>query len=457
MKTKKDVERTEMNANKMQTKSKTETLAVVNGLVFVGDRFRASSIIVEGNKIIAVGNASEIEKDYSWSREIDANRCVVLPGLVDAHMHSFQVGVRFQSFNRPLLKWLKERVFPWEAGLNAKSARACALVAYSEMLKSGTTCVSDFTSVHHTHEAFKAAEEIGIRACIGKTMMDTNAPKGLKQTTEQSLAESKKLIERWHGKSGGRLRFMLTPRFDVCCSDELFVGCKQLSEKYNVKVQTHAQENYGECKFEEEKFGCREIKHLNKLGLLNEKLLLVHCVWLSGEDKRLLKERRVSIAHCPGSNLALGSGVAPIPELLKKGMAIGLGSDVGAFDRFSLFDEMRLAMLAQRLVKESKGISQEQVLRMATVGGAKCLGLEKEVGELKTGMKADLVILEKPAFVDEKNCLGWVTQAASEQNVKDVIVDGRAVVRERTLTTFSEEKIAKEAERYLVRTFNASA
>lgn len=422
-----------------------KTLALINGLVFSKGIFQRASVVIEGNRVIGVGEHKRIKRDYSWDSELDSEGKVVIPGLVDAHTHSFQFGVRFRPYDRPLLPWLRELVFPWESSLTPSKARACALLSYAEMLLSGTTCVSDFTSVHNTDEAFGAAAEIGIRACIGKTLMDMNSQKGLLEDTHTALEDTERLITKWNGRENGRLRFLITPRFDITCSDKLLKGCSELSKKYGVRIQTHAQENYGEISFEKKTFGASAISHFKKLGLLNKNLLLVHCVWLSGIERRLLSNNDVSVVHCPGSNIALSSGVAPVPDLLRAGVSVGLGSDVGAFDRFSIFDQMRLAMLSQRLVPKSKGISQPQVLKMATAGGAHCLGIGSEVGEIIPGRKADLVVLDAPAFVSPKNCLGWVTQGASESSVHHVMVDGKLVVKHGVLQTMSEKRLHSAA------------
>jgi len=411
------------------------------------------SIAIDNGIIQDIGPKKRIAKDYKFDDEIDARDRIVIPGLVDTHMHSYQVATKGQTCDSELLKWLRSYIFPWEGHLSRKRARACAELSYIEMAKSGTTCFSDFTSTRFTDEAFSVAEKIGLRANIGRTMMDYNAPKDMLEDTVSDIEDSRALIMRWHGRCNGRLRFMVTPRFDVTCSDELLVEAFALAKEYNLVFQTHAQENLGEVAFERKRFGVPAIKHLNKLGLLGSNVLLAHCVWLDKKDFTLLAKNNVKVAHCPGSNMYLASGIAPVPEMLKNKISVGLGSDVGAYGNYSMFEQMRLAVLLQKVhTLRPHAMDHHTVFSMATSGGAACVGLSKEIGEIRVGRKADLTLLDKRslAFSPLHDVIAQVVYSAGKVCVSDVIVDGKVIVRDRQLTTINEEKTIRRASKALV-------
>ncbi|MEM3030525.1 MAG: amidohydrolase family protein [Candidatus Micrarchaeia archaeon] len=411
-----------------------------------------TSLAIDGNRIAAVGDADEIRRAFKFDETIDARGKLVLPGLVDAHLHSFQVACKGLTGDETLLDWLRKYIFPWEGSLTAEKARACARLAYLELIKSGTTTFSDLTSVRHTEEAFKAAKEMGLRANIGKTMMDVNAPPELQQETETALRESAALIRAWHGREGGRLRYMLTPRFDLTCTDELFLGCRRLAEKHGVMIQTHTQENIKEVEEEMRLYGKPAIEHLNELGLLGPRLMLTHCIWLNERELELLRTSGTHVVHTPGSNMILASGAIMMSSFLGKGIPVGLGSDVGAYHRFSIFEQARLACLLQKVLSFGKQIIKyREAFELATVGGAAALNLEKEIGTIEAGKKADLILLDRRniAFAPANDLFAQIVFAADRDAVETVMVDGRVLMRERQVLVADEQEILGEAEEIL--------
>lgn len=427
-------------------------LGILNCEVLVGLKlFQNFGIVIENNKIIDVDKSNKLKEKYKFDEVIDGKNRIVIPGLIDCHMHSYQVATKGRTCDKTLLDWLKKYIWPWEASLSKEKARACAQLAYLEMLKSGTTTFADYTSVHHTDEAFKVAQEFGMRAFIGKTMMDQDSPKGLIETTKESLRETEALIKKWHGKEQGRLKYMITPRFDLTCSDELLLGCKKLSEKYTVMIQTHAQENQGEIEIEKKKFGAGAIGHLDRLGLLGPETLLTHCVWLSEKDIWRLVSTKTNIVHCPGSNMMLASGVAPVRDLIYMKLHVGLGSDVGAYYNFSMFEQMRLACLLQKihLLRQTE-FNHKVVFEMATVHGARCLNQGK-LGEIRKGNRADIVLLDKTQlqFVPFNDPIAQIVYGGTPNAVNDVIVDGKVLMRDRELLVVNEEGIIENAKEVL--------
>ncbi len=430
-------------------------LGILNALVLDSSGVKKKfSIAIDKGRIADIGPAKRINSTYKFRKKIDASKKIAVPGFVDAHMHSFQVGTKGLTCDSALLPWLKKYIFPFEGNLTKEQAKTCAEISYLEMLKGGTTCFSDFTSVHNTDEAFKAAEKLGIRANIGKTMMDQNSPKKLEEKTDVSLRDTERLIRKWHTKAKGRLRYIVTPRFDITCSDELLMECKKLAEKYGTMLQTHAQENKAEIEFERKNFGAPAIKHLKRIGLLGKNLLLAHCIWLDDKDILLLSRTGTKVVHCPGSNMILASGAAPIGKLLKKGIAVGLGSDVGAYYNFSMFEQMRLASLIQRMhTLDPKSLNHNQSFQMATIGGAAALGLDKEIGSLKKGKKADVVLLDKKsiAFSPMNDVTAQLVYSARPSAVTDVIIDGKIIIGERKLKTADEKRIVEKATEVLTK------
>lgn len=403
---------------------------ICNSLVVLTD----GCVVVEDEKIVDVGKKSELVKNYKFDDVLEGK--IAMPGLIDAHMHSFQAPTKGKTCDKTLINWLKEYIWPWEASIDKEKARACAELSYIEMIKSGTTSFSDFTSIKHTDEAFKFAEKLGVRANIGKTMMDENSPDNLIEKTIDSLKETERLIKKWHGR--GILKYVITPRFDISCSDDLFYSAASLAKKYNVRIQTHAEENQEEVATEQMYTSRNAIKTLETLQLMDENLILVHCIWLSEASKRKIIKNNVKVVHCPGSNMMLASGVSPMPLE----MDTALGSDVGAYYNFSMFEQMRLASLLQRVSNKNVSvIDHKKCFEMATVNGAKCLGLE-EVGTIEKGKKADIVLLSNDySLVPLNDPVAQVVYSCNREAVDSVLINGKVIMKNKEILTVDEKKI----------------
>ncbi|MFH1785351.1 MAG: amidohydrolase family protein [Candidatus Micrarchaeota archaeon] len=380
------------------------------------------SVAVEGDRIIDIGKTTEIRKKYKFSNSIGSDKYVISPGFVDSHLHSFQVAMRNKPTNKGLLPWLKKYIWKWEGEMTKKDAEKCARISYKELIENGVTSFVDYTSVRHTDEAFKVAKKFGLRATIGKTMMDRNSPSELIEDTDQSLIETEKLIKKWHGKEKGRLRYAVTPRFGITCSDDLLIEAIKLSKKYKTMITTHAHENKDEMDFDKKNYKKSAIKHFHDIGFLGDNTILAHSIHLSNDEMRRIAKTKTKISHCPGSNLALRSGYAPIPEMRKLGIDIGLGSDVAAYNNFSPFDQMRLSIKIQKL--RGKKLNEHDAYMLATLGGANAIGLGTEIGSLEKGKKADIVLLE----VDSRDTIPYIVRYGKNKMVKKVIIDGKLVL-----------------------------
>ncbi|VVC04260.1 5'-deoxyadenosine deaminase [Candidatus Bilamarchaeum dharawalense] len=389
-----------------------------------------ASVIVEKDRIVDIGNAPKIRKKYKITRSVGSKNSIICPGFIDSHLHSYQIATRGLAAGKTLLDWLKI-IWKWEGNMTKKQASDCARLAYVELISNGVTSFVDYTSVRHTEEAFKVASKLGLRATIGKTMMDRNSPPGLLEDTMESLRETERLIKKWHGKKGGRLRYAITPRFGITCTDQLLNGAVRLAKKYNTMITTHAHENIKEVEWDKKNYKKTAIAHFHELGILGKNTLLAHGIWLNDDEIGLLAKTKTSIAHCPGSNMALKSGHAPVLELLKNRVAVGLGSDVGAYHNFSMFDQMRLAILTQK--KRGKIFDYKDAFKLATIGGAKAIGLEKEVGSLEKGKKADLVLLDGKKIVPKNDIVAQIVFCGDSSWVTEVICDGRILMKNRVV------------------------
>ena len=303
---------------------------------------------IRDGRIAAVGSNLAGTHD----RIIDARGGYVLPGFIQTHIHLCQTLFRGYADDLPLMDWLRTRIWPMEAAHTPATLRAAARLATTELLCSGTTSVLTMETVHDTDVVFEAVAESGMRATIGKCMMDFDsrrAARGCRKPTQSSIDESLAIRRRWHGAADGRLRAAFAPRFAVSCSRELLEAVASLSSEHGVLVHTHASESQDEIAIVRQlSGGLTNLEYLAQLRLASPRLCAAHCVWVDDAEQALLAEHDVKVMHCPGSNLKLGSGIAPVPEMRARGITVSLGADGAACNnRLDMFDEMRLAAVLQ--------------------------------------------------------------------------------------------------------------
>jgi 5-methylthioadenosine/S-adenosylhomocysteine deaminase len=382
---------------------------------------------------------------------IDATDCAVLPGFVQTHIHLCQTLFRGAADDLSLLDWLKKRVWPMEAAHTAKSIRASARLGIAELIRGGTTCALTMETVSHTEEVFKVVEETGFRATVGKCMMDRgdDVPAGLQEETDESIVAAIELLERWHGAADGRIRFCFAPRFALSCTSELLTRVGQLARQRGVMVHTHASENRHECELVERDSGLRNVAYLDSLGLTGSHVVLAHCVHLDDHELDILAKTQTNVAHCPSSNLKLGSGIAPVATMLERGISVSLGADGAACNnRLDMFTEMRTMALLQKTLHGPEVIPAARALRMATIDGAKSLGLENDIGSLEIGKRADVIVVRLnslhliPKVADVVSTMVYASQP---EDVKSVVIDGRCVMKDRQLVTLNEAQVISDA------------
>jgi 5-methylthioadenosine/S-adenosylhomocysteine deaminase len=306
-------------------------------------------------------------------------------------------------------------------------------------------------TVHHTEAVFRAVEESGFRAIVGKCMMDRGegVPAGLLEDTETSIAESLRLLSDWHGKAQGRIGYCFAPRFALSCSRKLLERVAHLSRDRGVIVHTHASENRDETRLVESETGRRNVEYLDDVGLVHNRSVLAHCIWLDEGEMEILHHRGAHVAHCPSSNLKLGSGIAHIPKMIERGISVSLGADgAPCNNRLDMFTEMRTAALIQKFRLGPKTLPAPRVLQMATIDGARALGLDDQIGSIEVGKRADLVLLDLSRLhtTPRPDLVSTVVYAAEAENVETVMVDGKIVLRDGRLVTMNDHAVMAQAQ-----------
>jgi len=415
-------------------------------------RILNADVLVEDGRIKKVGRSDGRTAGRSKPTVIDCNGLVVLPGLIQAHIHLCQTLFRGLADDLSLEAWLAQRIWPLEAAHTEASIHASAMLGAAELLLGGTTAILDMETVRHTSAAFEALESIGIRATAGKCLMDAPPPANpaaLRESTDKALSESADLCAKWHGAAGGRLRYCFAPRFAPSCTGPLLRAVSDLAERTGTMIHTHAAETPLELHTVRQETGHDEIAYLDSVGISGPRAALAHCVWVDKDDIAALARQQTNVVHCPSSNLKLGSGIAPIPEMLAAGCRVGIGADgAPCNNRLDVFAEMRLAALIQKPRLGPDALPAAQALELATLGGARALGLEAEIGSIEVGKCADLIVLdlEGPhAQPEGADLVSRIVYSARAADVRHAIVDGRIVVRDGVLKTADTAEIRRAA------------
>ena len=413
----------------------------------------AADLLIENRRIAVVGTAPEIPE----ARVLDVAGCLVLPGLIQGHLHLGQTFFRGLGEGRRLLAWLRERIWPLEASHDDESAYWCGLLGAAECLLGGTTTIQDIGIGPGAPGLLRAIADSGLRAFAGPCLMDCGAelPAPMRGDTDAVLANAEALGDRFEGEGAGRLRTVLNPRFILTCSDPLWEGIRDLAARRGWPVHTHGLEQQDETlAVRGIKNGRDEIEYFSDQGVLGADFRLAHGVWLTSAHLDRVRGGRFSVVHCPSSNLKLGSGIADVLAIRRAGVPVGIGTDGAACsNQLDNFAELRLAALLQSLKHGPDAFSGLDALRLATSEGARALGLQRETGSIEPGKAADLVVLscDRPELwgAAEADPHDLVAFGSSRGAVRHVIVDGRLLVEEGRLTRLDLSEILRESERCL--------
>ncbi|KAI7854212.1 amidohydrolase [Circinella umbellata] len=440
----------------------------INGTIVTMNKKREivkdGAILVEGSRIRKVGKTTDLVASHPEEPTYDLENKVVIPGLVDTHVHLAQALLRGSGDDCELIQWLCQTVWVLQGQMTAEEAYGSARLCIAEMLKSGTTCFLEAMCAdrYGFDGIAKAVEESGIRGCLGKIVMDVgkyasqnawSMHPGLVETREQSLLGVLEMHDKWHGKADDRIHVWFGARTPPGISVDLLKEMTQLSRERGIRITMHCAEVEADKVHYRENHDMTAGEFCQHVGLLGDKTVLVHMIWLDDPDFKLLAETGTHVSHNPSSNSKLASGVAPIPRLLEAGVNVSLGCDGGpSNNNYDMIMEMKLAALIHKAVScNPVTMPAETILEMATINGAKAVGLEHEIGSLEVNKKADFVVLDfenKLHTTPSPNPISTLVYCATGGEVETVVIDGRLVVKRGELLTMDEEEIKREARRH---------
>lgn len=382
--------------------------------------------------------------DFNPDKTIDASDSIIMPGLVNAHTHISMSLLRNYADDLPFWEWLMDRIMPVEDNMNSENAYHGAQLSIIEMIRSGTTTFADM--YFFMERTAQAVEESGIRANLSRGVTFLNGDEDLAK-----LEEAEQFFNEWNGKAEGRIKVDMAPHAPYTCPSKYLKLMGELSTKLGCNTHIHLSESRKEIEDSMSEHGKSPIKHVLDLGLFKSRTYAAHCVHLSDDDIQIMKENGVSAVNNPGSNMKLANGFAPVTKLLKAGVNVALGTDGSASNNnLNMFEEINLAALVNKAVEEEPTVVPAYTaLKMATINGARALGLEEEIGSLEAGKKADIIMidLKKAHFYPRYNLVASLVYSAQGSDVKTVICNGKILMEDYRLLTMNEEEVCANAER----------
>ena len=423
-------------------KPKSADILVINGALLTLDANHTEivdgAVAISQDTITAVGSANGFS-DWSAARVVDAGGGIIMPGLINTHTHAAMTCFRGLADDLQLMNWLNEHIFPAEAKLDDQKVYLGTLLACAEMIMSGTTCFCDMYLFEDA--VARAASDAGMRAVVGEVLYDFDSPNY--GPIEKGFEYTQKLIDAW--RADPLVTIAVEPHSTYLCAPELLKKAFQLTQSLRLPLVIHLAESKSEVDQIKERYGRTPVEHLAELGILAPNVLACHCVELTENDIHLLQRFDVKVAHNAESNMKLASGVAPIPELLDKGICVGLGTDgCASNNNLDLFLEMdTVAKLHKARTLDPTTMDALSVLKMATIQAARALGLDHLIGSLEAGKKADLIIIDtnKPHLTPMYSPVSHLVYAAMGSDVATTIINGRVVMENGSLNTMDLRKV----------------
>ena len=408
------------------------------------DVIKETNIYIEGSRIVAIGTQPE---GFQADKVIDGKDRLAIPGLINCHTHSYMSFMRNVADDLSFMDWLFGTIDPIEQQMTDEDTYWGACLAIIEMMKSGTTCFNDMQM--NIHQTTRAVKESGMRAVISRGLVGS----GNDEAGQMRLAQAYEEIDAF--RDCDRLSFMLGPHAPYTCDDGFMRIVSEEAKKNNMRIHVHLSESESEISQIQEKYGCTPIEMADKNGLFDVPAIAAHCVQITESDIEILKKKRVSVVTNPASNMKLGNGFAPVPALLEAGVNVCLGTDGAASNNsLNMFHEMSLLALIHKGVRRTpQCISAKENFRIATINGAKALGLEKETGSLEAGKKADIAILNlnTPSLTPRNNLLAGLSYSANGSEVETVIIDGKITMEDRKVLTLDEELVYRKVNEIITR------
>ncbi|HQA07731.1 MAG TPA: amidohydrolase [Syntrophomonadaceae bacterium] len=406
-------------------------------------------VLINGNLIEAVGSGEPPAGEYE--KVIDGTNYLVMPGFINTHTHAAMTMLRSYADDLPLMEWLETKIWPLEDRLTGDDIYWGTMLAIIEMIKSGTTTFTDM--YFHMDRVAQAVEETGMRAVLSRGMI------GVGPESQLALEQSRQLIEQWQGGAGGRITFMLGPHAPYTCPPDYLKQVVDLARETGTGIHIHVAETLDEINTINRDYGMSPVAYLEKAGIFEVPVIAAHCVHLSDEDIAILKKYGVGVAHNPESNMKLASGIARVPRMLAEGIAVGLGTDGASSNNdLDMLQETRTCALLHKVNSmDPTVLPAEQALSMATAIGAKALHMEDQIGCLRPGYKADLILinLNQPHMIPRYDLIANLVYAGKAGDVDTVIIDGRIVMENRQLTTIDEKQVLEKCKEIAERLVHA--
>lgn len=431
-----------------QTRRTPADMLILGGTIVTMDATRRviedGGIAVAGGRIVAIGSRAEIEGGYRSRQRVDATGKVITPGLVNGHTHVPMVLFRGLADDLDLQEWLTKYIFPAEAkNVTEQFVRIGARLGLAEMIRGGTTTYCD---MYYFEDAIAdETAKAGVRGVLGETIIDF--PVADNKTNAEGMAYVEKFVSRWKGHE--LIVPAIAPHAPYTVSEAHLKAVRAFSDRTGAPIVTHISETKREVDDSVKEKGASPVAYLDRIGFLNAKVIAAHVVWPQGTDIAILKRRGVGVVHNPQSNMKLAAGVAPVPKMLTEGVLVGLGTDGAASNNdLNMWEEMdTVAKLHKVFTGDPKVISAQQAFELATIGGARALHLEKEIGSLETGKRADLLIIDRDTLnqIPVYNIYSDLVYATKAADVETVIINGRLVMRDRRLLTLNEATVKADA------------
>lgn len=417
-----------------------ENILIKNATIFA-DEVRKGSLLIQNDKIVEI--SEEIDSNNA-EKVIDAEGKILIPGLVNTHTHTPMTLMRGLADDMPLDTWLNDHIWPVEANLTGEHCYAGALLACAEMIKSGTTCFNDM--YFFMDHVAKAVDESGLRGILSHGMIDF----GDEAKRKEEFKETRRIIKKCHNTADGRIKVSYGPHSPYTCSKELLEEVKKESEKFGVRIHIHVSETEKEISDVLEAQGKRPFEYLDEIKFLDGNVTAAHAVWVSENEIDIIKKRDVKISHNPASNMKLSSGISPVHKINAKGICMSLGTDGAASNNnMDMFEEMKIATLLQKVnTMDPTVMNADETFKMATLNGARALGLENEIGTIEVGKKADIALVDMntPKLTPIRNPVSHMVYSANGWDVDTVICNGEILMENRELVTLNENELLKIAE-----------